>query len=119
MLVLLPTQQLEAMKAWDGLPGLLAHLPGVGDGFARFINRWFLRKKRLLAWPNIWAEKEIVPELIGELQPEDIANRILNYLDHPEQLHEMSDRLRQVRGESGAASRLATIVIEELHHSTL
>ncbi|MEO1523012.1 MAG: lipid-A-disaccharide synthase [Cyanobacteria bacterium J06633_2] len=119
MLVLLPTQQLEAMKAWDGLPGLLAHLPGVGDVFARFINRWFLRKKRLLAWPNIWAEKEIVPELIGELQPEDIANRILNYLDHPEQLHDMSDRLRQVRGESGAASRLATIVIEELHHSTL
>ncbi len=114
MLVLLPTQQLEAMKAWDGLPGLLANLPGVGDGFARLINRWFLRKKRLLAWPNIWAGEEIVPELVGNLTPEDVGDRVLAYLGHPEQLQAMGDRLRQVRGQPGAADRLAQIVIEEL-----
>jgi lipid-A-disaccharide synthase len=115
MVVLLPTQHLEAMKAWDGLPGLLAHLPGVGDMFARLINRWFLRKKRLLAWPNIWAGEEIVPELVGELQPQDIATQILDYLDHPEILTEMGDRLRRARGPSGAAERLATLVLQELN----
>ncbi|MEM7772561.1 MAG: lipid-A-disaccharide synthase [Cyanobacteria bacterium P01_A01_bin.37] len=116
MLVLLPTQHLEGMKAWDGVPGLLAQLPGVGDMFARLINRWFLRKKRLLAWPNIWAGEEIVPELIGELQPEEIARYIHEYLDHPERLADMSDRLRQVRGQPGAADRLAEIIIEELNN---
>ncbi|MHC5598586.1 MAG: lipid-A-disaccharide synthase, partial [Nostoc sp.] len=73
MIVLLPTQQLDAMRAWDGLPGLLANLPGLGTPFAKVIN-WsflrFVRRKGLLAWPNIWAQEEIVPELMGKLQPQ-------------------------------------------------
>ena len=114
MIVLLPTQQLDAMKAWDGIPGLLANLPGVGSLFATVINRWFLRKKRLLAWPNIWAGEEIVPERIGALQAEEIAAEVLQYLDQPEELEAMSDRLRHIRGKSGAATRLADIIISEL-----
>ncbi|MHC5720100.1 MAG: lipid-A-disaccharide synthase, partial [Nostoc sp.] len=43
MIVLLPTQQLDAMRSWDGLPGLLANLPGVGTPFAKVINWLFLR----------------------------------------------------------------------------
>lgn len=114
MIVLLPTQQLDAMRAWDGIPGLLANLPGVGTLFARLINGWFLRKDRLLAWPNIWAGKKIVPELIGALQPEAVAAIALHWLDHPELLEQMSQQLRQVRGEPGAAHQLSQIVVEEL-----
>lgn len=114
MIVLLPTQQLDAMKAWDGIPGLLANLPGVGSLFATLINRWFLRKKRLLAWPNIWAGEEIVPERVGALRAEDIAAEALDYLAHPQQLAAMSDRLRQVRGRPGAAHRLAVMIAETL-----
>jgi len=109
MLVLLPTQQLDAMRAWDGIPGLLANLPGIGTLFAKAINAQFLKKKRLLAWPNIWAGQEIVPELVGDLQPEAIAALVWNYLEHPEQLEEMRDRLRQVRGTPGAAQKIATL----------
>lgn len=114
MLVLLPTQELDAMKAWDGIPGLLANLPGVGRSIATVINRWFLRKKRLLAWPNIWAGEEIVPELVGELQPHDLTETVLAYLDCPEALEAMRDRLRRVRGQPGAARQLAQLVVEEL-----
>ncbi len=114
MIVMLPTQQLDAMRAWDGLPGLLANLPGVGSIFAKLINGWFLRQSRLLAWPNIWAGKAIVPELVGKLQPAQVAEVALNLLSHPEQLEQMSDRLRQVRGKPGAAAELAQIVGEEL-----
>lgn len=110
MMVLIPTQQLDAMRAWDGLPGLLANLPGVGDVFARVINGWFLRQKRLLAWPNIWAGEEIVPELIGELQPQQVADQVLAWLDQPETLAEIRQKLRQVRGETGAAQKLVQIV---------
>ena len=110
MIVLLPTYQLDAMRAWDGLPGLLVRLPGLGSAFAKLINGWFLRQSRLLAWPNIWAGEAIVPELIGKLQPDQVAALAIDWLDHPENLNAVSDRLRQVRGTPGAADKLAAIV---------
>jgi lipid-A-disaccharide synthase len=116
MIVLLPSQQLDAMRAWDGLPGLLARLPGVGSSLATIIN-WLmlqlvLRQKRLFAWPNIWAKKEIVPELVGKLQPQEVAQLVLDYLEHPEKLEEMRSRLRAVRGQPGAAQKLTQLVQE-------
>jgi lipid-A-disaccharide synthase len=114
MLVLIPTQRMDAMRAWDGIPGILANLPGIGPLFARLINWWFLRKPRLLAWPNIWAGEMIVPELIGRLQPDHVAKLVLDYLEQPDKLQAMRDRLRQVRGKAGAADRLAELVIQRL-----
>jgi len=114
MMVLLPTQQLDAMRSWDGLPGLLANLPGVGSSFAKVINWLFLRRKGLLAWPNIWAQEEIVPELVGKLQPQEIGEMVLDFLAHPEKLDDMRAKLRSIRGESGAADKIAQIVCEEL-----
>ncbi|MDZ8056466.1 MAG: lipid-A-disaccharide synthase [Aulosira sp. ZfuVER01] len=114
MIVLLPTQQLDAMRSWDGLPGLLANLPGLGSTFAKIINWFFLRRKGLLAWPNIWAQQEIVPELVGQLQPQDIGEMVLDLLTHPEKLAQMQLKLRNVRGEAGAAQKLATLVKEEI-----
>src|SRR4028118_122989 len=118
MIVLLPSQQLNAMRAWDGLPGLLVRLPGIGSGLAILINwvilKQLLRQGRLFAWPNIWAKKQIVPELLGKLQPQDVAQLVLDYLEHPEKLEEMRSRLRAVRGQPGAAQKLAQLVRQEL-----
>jgi lipid-A-disaccharide synthase len=114
MIVLLPTQQLDAMRSWDGLPGVLARLPLVGTVFAKIINGWMIKQKRLYAWPNIWAKSEIVPELVGELQPKDVANRVLDWLDHPEKLAQIRDRLKQVRGKPGAADAIAQLVQQQL-----
>ena len=116
MIVLIPTQQLDAMKAWDGLPGLLANLPLVGSVFATAINWliWQLGKGKLYAWPNIWAQEEIVPELIGKLEPDAVAQLAIDYLSHPDKLAQMGDRLRAVRGESGAAKKIAELVCEEV-----
>jgi lipid-A-disaccharide synthase len=94
----------------------LANLPGVGSAFAKVINQLALRRVGLLAWPNIWAKAEIVPELVGELQPQEIAAKVIHYLDHPEQLNDMRKKLRQVRGQPGAAEKLVQLVGEELNH---
>ena len=114
MIVLLPMQQLDAMRSWDGLPGILANLPGVGSSFAKIINWWMYKHKGLLAWPNIWAQEEIVPELVGNLQPEAVGEMVLDLLTNPEKLEAMRDKLRRVRGEGGAADKLAILVKEEL-----
>ena len=120
MIVLLPTQQLDAMRSWDGLPGLLANLPVVGTLCAKVIN-WsflrFVRRKGLLAWPNIWAQEEIVPELMGKLQPQEVGEMVLDFLANPEELDDMRSKLRNTRGESGAAQKIAQIVGEEINKS--
>jgi lipid A disaccharide synthetase len=111
MLVLLPTQQLELMRAWDGIPGLLANLPLVGTGVTKLIGRFVLKRGLgLLAWPNIWAGREIVPEWVGHLLPKPVGDRVIHLLDHPDELETMRAELRQVRGEPGAAKRLAALV---------
>lgn len=116
MIVLLPTQQLDAMRAWDGFPGILANLPGIGAGFAKLINAIVLRQKRLFAWPNIWAKQEIIPELVGNLEPLHVAKIALDYLNNPEKLATMRQRLRAVRGKPGAAEKLAAIVCQEIQN---
>ncbi|WP_028954382.1 hypothetical protein [Synechocystis sp. PCC 7509] len=115
MIILLPTQQLDAMRSWDGIPGLLANLPIVGTSMAKLINWLILHlPRRLYAWPNIWAKSEVVPELVGNLQPTEVAAMVLEYLEHPEKLQKISDILRSIRGESGAARKLAVLVKAEL-----
>ncbi|ELR98850.1 hypothetical protein [Gloeocapsa sp. PCC 73106] len=110
MLVLIPTHQLDAMRSWDGIPGLLANLPGLGYYFARLINWAVIRQKRLYAWPNLWAKEAIVPELLGEIKAESVASLVLELLKHPEELQKMRDRLLQIRPQSGAASRLVEMI---------
>ena len=115
MIVLLPLQQLDAMRSWDGLPGILANLPGVGSSFAKLINWWIAKNKGLFAWPNIWAQEEIVPELVGNLQASEVGEMVINLLENPDKLETMRDKLRRVRGESGAAKKLAILVKQELY----
>ena len=114
MIVLLPTQQLDAMRSWDGIPGILANLPLLGTSFAKLINTIVIKQKRVFAWPNIWAKTEIVPELIGKLDAEEIAITVLDYLNHPEKLQRIEESLMKVRGECGAAQKIASIVKQEL-----
>ncbi len=117
MVMVLPTNQLDAMRAWNGITGIIANLPGIGSLFAKGVNWWALRKIGLLAWPNIWAGRSIVPELVGRLTPELVVAQVQDYLDHPEKLEAVRQELRQVRGESGAALKVVNLVEELLAES--
>ncbi len=113
MIVLIATQQIDAMRAWDGALGIVVNLPLVGTPIAKIINSilYYKFRDRKLSWPNIWAQqREIVPELLGRLDAKTVADFTLDYLAHPEKLATMKAELRQVRGEAGAADKLAAIV---------
>jgi lipid A disaccharide synthetase len=113
MIVLIALQQLDAMRAWDGLPGILVNLPLIGSPISKLVNTIAYRTmgSRKFAWPNIWAGgTEIVPELVGNLDAKTVAEFAIDYLEHPEKLATMRSALRQVRGEAGAADKLASIV---------
>jgi lipid A disaccharide synthetase len=111
MIVLLPTQMLEMIRAWDGLPGLLANNPLIGAIFAKVFNTWLIKKGLgFRAWPNIWAGKEIVPELVGTLYAEDVGESAIALLENPEGLREMRTALSKLRGQPGAALKFAELI---------
>ena len=118
MIVLLPTNFVDMKVGWDGIIGLLTTAPVLGKFLRVLINSTLIaqiqRKGQLLAWPNIWAGTAIVPELLGNLTPTQVAKEILFYLDHPDELAKMRDRLKQVCGQAGAATKLAEMVIKTL-----
>jgi lipid-A-disaccharide synthase len=118
MIVLLPTNFVDMKVGWDGVLGLLATAPVLGKFLRVLINSILIteiqKKGQLLAWPNIWAGAAIVPELLGDLTPTQVATEILFYLDHPDELDKMRDRLKQVCGQAGAATKLAELVIKTL-----
>ncbi|MEO0542078.1 MAG: lipid-A-disaccharide synthase, partial [Cyanobacteria bacterium P01_A01_bin.105] len=119
MLVLLPVQQIvKEFDYLDGFPGLLSKLPGVGKLSRQVINgvvlRVLMRRNKRFAWPNIWAQREVVPELFNDLSGESVGQRVLHYLDHPDQLQQMHQTLRQLRGPSGAAEKMAALVIRTI-----
>ncbi len=108
MIVILPTQHLNAMQAWDGLIGLLARLPLLRRCIGRLLSIWRLRNKGFLAWPNISARRMVVPERFGEIIPLDIANEAKGWLDSPERLKGQKDDLQSLRGKPGAIKALAS-----------
>ncbi|MEN9238657.1 MAG: hypothetical protein Q6K80_10620 [Thermostichus sp. DG_1_6_bins_120] len=114
MVVVIPTNKLEAMRAWDGILGLLVNLPILGTGLARYINRLALRWLGYLAWPNIWAGREVVPELRGHLCPVEVAEQARLLLEDRQRRQQMQMELQQLGGKPGAAQAIVQLVAQQL-----
>lgn len=107
MIVLVPTQHLGVMQAWDGWLGLLARLPGLRWCIGVLLSAWRLRHHGFLAWPNISAGRMVVPERVGAITPEAIAAEAEAWLASPERLRGAREDLRSLRGRPGAVAALA------------
>jgi hypothetical protein len=110
MIVLVPTQHLHVMQAWDGWLGLLARLPLARRLLGVALTAWRMRHRGFLAWPNITAGRAVVPERVGPITPQQIAEEAADWLDHPDRLEGLRDDLRSLRGRPGAVAALAGLV---------
>jgi hypothetical protein len=110
MIVLVPTQHLHVMQAWDGWLGLLARLPLLRRLVGVALTAWRMRNRGFLAWPNIAAGRMVVPERVGAVTPAAIAEEAAEWLASPERLAGMRDDLRSLRGQPGAVASLAAMV---------
>ena len=107
MIVIVPTQHLEVMQAWDGGLGLLARLPGLRRFVGVLLSLWRLRNNGLMAWPNISAGRAVVPERVGAITPQQIAAEAAEWLASPTRLQGQRSDLQALRGQPGAVSALA------------
>jgi len=110
MIVLVPTQHLHVMQAWDGGLGLVARLPLLRWLLGAALTAWRMRHRGFLAWPNISAGRSVVPERVGVITPERIAAEAADWLEHPARLAGMRDDLRSLRGRPGAVAAMAEMV---------
>jgi methionine-R-sulfoxide reductase len=114
MLVLVPTQHLQVMQAWDGWMGLVARLPLLRWLLGMALTAWRMRQRSFLAWPNISAGRSVVPERVGPITPEGIAAEAVDWLEHPQRLAGVREDLRSLRGQPGAVAALSRMVQELL-----
>ncbi len=107
MIVIVPTQHLHVMQAWDGLLGVFGRIPGLRWLFGFLLSAWRLRNHGHLAWPNISAGRMIVPERVGAISPKEIAEEAAEWLSSPERLQGQREDLRALRGRPGAVEAMS------------
>jgi len=84
------------------------------------LSTWLMGKILLklpyIGFPNILANKMIVPELLQfQAKPDRLSNLVLELLNHPQKLETMRMGLRKVvkkLGEPGAIDRAAKVIME-------
>ena len=114
MIVVLPTQHLDMMNAWDGIFGIIGKIPIINNLFSLIVKNWNLRANKFFAWPNIKERKLIVPERIGHISPIQIAKEALFLINNDKTLLKIKKNLLNQRGEKGAAEKLAHIILKLL-----
>ena len=119
MIVVVPTQHILVMEAWDGFLGLVARLPILKWFLGLLISFIKMRKRGLMAWPNISAKRMIVPERVGHITPSQIAEEAVDWLNSPARLLGQKKDLQALRGNKGATNKFCKQIIDLLEEKNL
>ena len=119
MIVVVPTQHIAVMEAWDGLVGLIARLPILKWCLGLLISFVKLKNRGFMAWPNISAKRMIVPERIGNITTTEIAEETIEWLNSPSRLAGQKEDLQTLRGNKGATQKFCQEIINLLKENNL
>ena len=114
MIVVLPTQHLNAMNAWDGIFGIIGRIKLLNRIQTFIIKRWYLKNNKFFAWPNIKANKQIIPERVGIISPKDISDEAIYLLKEKDLLVEQKLNLLKMRGKKGAVKKLSNLILSTI-----
>jgi lipid-A-disaccharide synthase len=80
--------------------------------FARKIRRWYapiyMRRLKYVALPNLIAGRPIVPELVGDITPAQVAEESVRLLNDPVARRKLIDDLMTIRDDTGASRTVVT-----------
>ena len=114
MIVVLPSQHLNAMNAWDGIFGIIGRIKLLNRIQTFIIKRWYLKNNKFLAWPNIKANKQIIPERVGIITPKDISDEAIYLLNEKNLLVEQKLNLLKMRGKKKKIKKLSNLILETI-----
>ena len=114
MIVIVPTQHLKVMQAWDGFIGILGRMPFFRKFLGILLSAWRMRNNSYFAWPNISAGRMVVPERVGHIIPKEIAKEAIEWINSPVRLSGQKEDLRSLRGKPGATTKMIKEIIDLL-----
>lgn len=108
MLVVVPLNRADLI-VMNGVAGYLHLVPLVGRPLKSMIVRAAERRFRFVSQPNIDADREVVPEMRGILNPDDVGAKASQMYDDEAGLASVRDALGRIYArDAGASDRMAT-----------
>jgi len=98
----------------EGLLEYVCKLPLIGSSLRRYAFKLFEKHRRSLALPNILSKQVIVPELLGVLTPEQVAESLIALLKDMTARELMSKDLQKIMGPRGAAEQIINSIRQSL-----
>jgi lipid-A-disaccharide synthase len=105
MILTLPTYKHE-IAPLPGLAGHIGRIPVIGWRLKRFLAQQVLKHMKFLSHPNRRANRMVIPELVGELDAQDLADAIQNVLTSD--TAPLEKELQTIMGPPGATARLVS-----------
>lgn len=90
----------------EGSLGWIARLPGVGPPITRRFVRAYLRRHPFVALPNVRTRRRIMPELVGDLTPDQVADEGARLLQDEAARQKIIQDLMEIPDETGASRRI-------------
>lgn len=103
MILTLPTYKHE-IAPLPGLAGHIGRIPVIGWRLKRFLAQQVLKRMKFLSHPNRRANRMVIPELVGELDAQDLADAIESVLKSD--TAPLEKELQAIMGPPGATTRL-------------
>lgn len=118
MVVVLPLNKPEVLPL-DGLGGLLTRIPVLGPVLKKSLIRALLKRLRFVSIPNQKAERMLVPEIVGQVDALDIAQKSFQLLMDPLHRREIGLTLRTLMPNQNAPVQLVQHLLEvfEIHYA--
>ena len=113
-MVIIPLNEPKTLQ-FDGLFGLIGNLPILGVLIKKIIIKVLLSKKRYFSLPNMMKNREIVPEIIGKLDPKILANEIINQFNKEKQNHTIEHNLKEFKVKDSVSKKIIDYIIDEEH----
>lgn len=111
-LMLFPLNKLDDIPL-EGLLYYITKLPFIGGSIKKIAAEIINRNTKFFALPNMKAHKMIMPEMRGDIKPEQAVEKVLEMLNHPEKLKQMGTELKKAMGESDAAETIIGEILNE------
>lgn len=112
LISILPLNRPELIP-YIGLIGLLEHVPLIGKPLKAKLMMGLSKSKPLLSQPNLRAGKEVIPEMMEIVNPDNIFEKILPYLEDREKLAQIrEDLLNLYAPYRGAAEKMAVMLLK-------
>lgn len=114
MITLFPLDNPDAIPL-EGLAHYIGKIPYLGSKFKKTLVDTLNKKNKFFALPNIKANREIVPEIRGTIEPAMVALKTVSLLKDERKRQAMSEELKKSMGEPGAALKIMEEIDETLH----